>query len=151
VRAARAAAQHRHTKDFEIPGFEGTIWGTFRALDKWSDVRGIVDRHSHLDGAEQQVNVAAETLLKSCVTLYGVDGTQRAPLNMGLGVQFAEYVEEGSTASPDGIPMTDLQAVFVAIPNEVQLVMLYTALESWYEGVGVKTDAVQVGNSAAPS
>lgn len=150
VRAARTAAQNRKTKDFKIPGFEGTIWGTFKALDKWADVRGIVDKYAHLTDGEDELMIAAETLLRSCVTLYGLDNGVRAPLDMTLGVQFAEWVEEGSTVTT-GPPMTDLQAVFVAIPDEVQLVKLFTRLEQWYTGEDEGTSAEQVGNSVAPS
>lgn len=154
VRAARAAAQHRSTQDFEIPGFDGTIWGTFKALDQYADMKALFKPYEHLADDERELMTAAEIVVRACVGLYGVDGGVRAevdPPGMRLGVQFAEWVQEGSTGTPDGLPMTDVQALMaVIIPNQIQLTMLASKLEAFNEGTSAKTDEAQVGNSVAP-
>lgn len=146
LRAARLRALHETTQDFEIPGTAGTLWGTFKALDDYREVREIVKSNAATgDEAEQEMNVAADTLVRSCVGVYAKDPEtgEIQQLDMGLGVQLAEYY--GETVD------TDRQAVFAIFPGTVSIVTLFAQLEAWFAKTGRKATGDLAGNSPAQS
>jgi len=144
LRAARARAMHKHTRDFAIPGYGGRLWGTFRALDDYAEVRKIVLEHRRVpDEAEGEVLIAADTLVKSCDSVYAVRHGERTDLGMTLGRQLAEFLGEPVE--------NDRQAIFAIFPDTLTVMSLYGEIDRWIRAVGVEADEETAGKSQAAS
>jgi len=144
LRAALAAAQHRQNKDFPIPGYSGRLWGTFRALDDYTDVRGIVaglDRVS--DDATKELYIAADTIIKSCVGVYALMDGEKHELPYGMGIGLADYLGQQVD--------TDRQAVFALFPGTLAVMGLLADLDAWFKDADAKSAEETAGNSEAPS
>jgi len=140
LRAARAHATRKHTRDFAIPGYGGRLWGTFRALDDYADVRKIIVEHrDHHDEAERELLMAADTLVKSCEGVYALRHGERTDLRMGLGQQLAEFLGEPVE--------NDRQAVFTIFPTTLAVMTLFGEVDLWIRAVGVQATEEAAGNS----
>lgn len=145
LRAMAQRTQQRKTVDLAIPGYDGRLWGTFRALDDYSEHRKIVARHERLQTEQQELYIAADTLIAASVDTFAVleDG-QREPLNLRLGLALAGYLGlEGAE--------TDRQAVFMLISSTMQIVELYVELEQFRKASTRETVDELVGESEAAS
>lgn len=144
LRAVKKRAQNRHSEDFAIPGYGGRLWGTFKALDDYADVRAVVEKHSTItDPALNELHIAADILVKSCVEVFAVEDDKKHPLGMGLGAALADYL---------GDPVeNDRQGVFAVFPNTLAVMTLYGELDRWFKAVDVESSKEAAGNSVAPS
>jgi hypothetical protein len=158
LRASRKRAANKQTEDFQIPGYSPALWGTFRAMDDYSDVRRFVIAHVDVaDEAEKELLIAADTLAASCTDLYVKIGDTRADLEIapqGFTPQSAAYL----VTEPDGQggerPVqvdSDRQAVFAIFPNTSSIMELYGEMKSYFNNAGIAADEELLGNAAAPS
>jgi len=147
ILAARAAGMEARTEDFEIPGFGGRLWGTFRALDDYAEVRKIGQRLEKVhDPVEQEMCVAADTLIRASVDCFAVIDGERHPLDATFGLPLGKYLglaEEGDTAR---------QAVFGLFEGKtMDLMTLFNRYSEWRQGAQAQVDEETEGKSEAPS
>lgn len=143
--AARERSLRSRTVELEIPGYERRLWGTFRAIDDYSEVRAIVRRHQQRADAEQELHVAADTLLAACVDCYGLEDGQRHPLDVKLGLPLA-----GMLGLADGCD-NDRQALFAVIPSTMAVMTLFAEYDQWLKGARQEAEDDLQGESGAPS
>jgi hypothetical protein len=149
--AARQAAQSVTTVDLEIPGYGGRLWGTFRALDEYSEVRAIIAANSQIrDDADRELYNGADTLLAASLDTYALleDGSKE-PLGLKLGAKLAAYLELND-------PETDRQALIggrgVGIfPGTMSVMTLFTQYDLWLKTARREVEEELEGNSGAPS
>jgi hypothetical protein len=140
LRAARARAQHRTTGEFPIPGYEGRLHGEFRALDDYSEVRAIVMRHTKVaDVAQQELYVAADTLLAASVGTFAMQDGVRHDLSLPLGRGLAAYLGYEGLES-------DRQALFAVFPATISVMTLFAEYDLWMKASGVTVDEDLAGN-----
>jgi|ERR1700752_65639 len=155
VRAARARAQQRSTIDLEIPGTDGTLWGTFRGIDDVKERVRIGKPYERIrDESVQAYEIAAEMLRVACIDCFvPLDGFipgkaiagDRFSLEMPLGKALAvwmDVVPAGSTAA-----ITDHDAVFLIFPSTTSIVETGAALHRFSTRIGQQADADAEGNS----
>jgi hypothetical protein len=146
MRQARATATTRHTVDMAIPGNRieapgygnGELWGTFRALDDYRETRRIAKRHERVrDEATRELEIAAETLVHSSVTMFlRIDGFGDVALDMRLGSDLAVWLD----ACKPGDGVTDVEAVSLIFPNTFQMVIAANKIGDLSVGAGEQAD-----------
>jgi len=142
LRAAKARATNRQTRDFPIPGYEGRLWGTFRALDDYADVRAIIAEHGKVaDAAEQEQLIAADTLVKSCTRVFALRDGEQHDLGMGLGRDLAAFLGDEVE--------NDRQGIFAVIPNSLLLMSFYGEIDRWFRGTEAAATSEASGKSEA--
>lgn len=143
--AARTAAQHSTAVDLEIPGYGGRLWGTFRGLDDYTEVREIVTRHERVtDVATREMYIGADTLVAASVDTFAMIDGEKHPLGVTLGLPLAGYLEmEGAE--------NDRQAVFAVFPSTMSVMTLFTEYDQWLKGAGREVEAHLEGEAVAPS
>jgi len=167
LRQSRKRAANKQAKAFQIPGYDPPLWGTFRALDDYSDVRRFVIAHVDVpDEAEKELLIAADTLAASCTELYVEVGGVRGELEIlkqGFTPTSAAYlvtetdadgndIIDPATGEPKPIQVdNECQAVFAIFPNTSSIMELYGEMKSYFSSAGAKADEETLGNGAAPS
>lgn len=142
LQESRKRAQNRETKDFAIPGSDDTLWGTFKVLTDYGDLRAMVlVREEAPTEQDADLYTMCERIVRSCTAVYTlIDGKQR-PLDMTIGVKLAN-----TYYSPVD---TDRQAVFAIFPDTASIAEFSGDLTIWAEGAGTAADEVVSGNSEA--
>lgn len=132
LRGSREALQATRTIDLPVPGW-GALVARYHVLS-WRETRQITARHERVrDVAQQELYIAADSLIAACDgTFASLDG-QLQPLNMIYGIDLARYLGEDGAESAR-------QAVFQLIPNEIQLITHYGELMAWMQGENVSVD-----------
>ncbi|MGH2874999.1 MAG: hypothetical protein ACRDNS_02160 [Trebonia sp.] len=155
VRAGRERSLARSTTELEIPGYDGTLWGTFRALDDYKRTRRSGKRFERVrDEDEREINVHAQTLLDSCVDCFiprdGFQPDSPKPgdrLSLGpLGAALARRLG----LLPDGtaMPVDDHDAVFLIYPNTLLVGAAAIVVNQFSARTGARVDEEEIeGNS----
>lgn len=148
LRAARERSERRSTRDFEIPGFEGRLWGTFRVLEEYARVREIGRRVEKItDETDQELAVAADIIVESCVGVYvKLPDGEKQPLEQRLGASLAQYLFE-----PETPLTTDRQGIYMLFPSTLSVAVFYGELSQWFAHESVSFESETAGNSEAPS
>jgi hypothetical protein len=167
VQAARVRAQHAATVDLEIPGYDGTLWGTFRAIDdlkervrlekRWERVRDDSQKALHvsadlLRAANLDTFVPAESFVAGETT----DG-DRVALGLTLGLDLAAWldvmppnesgvVNDHSVLFPIGRDEQG-RAKWGIFPSTLTLTQLANELHQFSIGKGAEADGEALGNS----
>src|SRR5215471_3002672 len=137
IQAARERALHNRTHDFPIPGTDDTLWGTFRALDDWGEVRGIAKAAlaASNDETTQELYIAADNLVRSCIDIYAFDAEgQKHSIADGLTLDLAHELFEG-------VALTPRQAVFEIFPTTKSVALFFAELETWFTETHEAVDA----------
>lgn len=148
LRAARSRAERRSTRDLEIPGYEGRLWGTFRVLEEYKQIRDIGRRVEKIaDETDQELAIAADIIVESCTGIYAKlpDG-EKQPLEQGLGAALAQFLFE-----PDPAITSDRQGIYMLFPSTLSVAVFYSELSQWFAHESSSLDAETSGNSEAPS
>lgn len=127
--AAREEAQRDKTVDLEIPGYGGRLWGTFRALDDYTELRALVQRarDEGQDDMTRELYAGADTLVRACTDTYAREGEEKHPLGKRLGLELASYLGLDDAD-------TDRQAVFLLVPSSLALMSLFADYDAWLKG-----------------
>lgn len=161
VQAARAHAQQSSTTDIEIPGYDGTLWGTFRAIDDFKERMRIEKRWQRVRSEAQRVlDIQAEMLRVACLDCFVpaesfVPGETKAgdrfSLQMTLGVQLAAWLDV-LPANAAGI-VNDHECIFppFIFPSTLAIGMAARELHAFSARVGEQADEDAEGNSMAPN
>jgi hypothetical protein len=146
MREARAAATTSHTVDIPIPGIKidapgfgpGELWGTFRALDDYREMRKIGKRHERVrDEATRELEIAADVLVRSSVTTFlRIDGYGDVPLDMPVGTELAIWIG----ACAPGADVRDAEAAFMVFPNTYQLAIAAQKITDLSDAAGQQAD-----------
>lgn len=148
LRAARAAGFKQHPPlKLEIPGYEGLrLWASFRVNDDYVDNKQMVAAHeAEPDADQQELAVAAESLLRACVGVFAMDGDTRIDVTdddgqpILLGKALCDYLGIDSVDN-------DLQAMFALYPGTMSIATSFARLEKWAVDTGQKVDAALLGN-----
>lgn len=140
--AARSRKQAAHEETFEVPGYDGKLWATYRPLD-FRVARRIGQRHERLrDEVEKELRVAADTLASACVSCEArIDGeTHKLP---PLGAELVKQI------GLDGEPETPIQAVLMIFPSEMAVVRQFVELQGAEDTANDQIDDELAGNSRA--
>lgn len=144
LQAARRRAQNLPPEDFPIPGSANTLWGTFKVLTDYVELREVVSAQgSATTEAEGELYVAAETIAKSCTELYALIDGQKKPFEMSI-IQVANTYY-------DAVAENDRQAVFAIFPDTSSVAEFAGNLDTWFETARSRADEVVSGNSEAAS
>jgi hypothetical protein len=166
VQAGRARAQQAHTMDIEIPGYAGTLWGTFRAIDDFKERARVEQRWQRVRSVSQRaLDVAAELLRVACLDCFVptdkfVPGEEhpgdRFSLEMTLGVKLADWL---GVLPPNAAGIVnDHEAMFPMgedpdgqsygiFPSTLALTTTAGQLHTFSAGVGEEVDEEAEGNS----
>lgn len=159
MRARRRAGQAQRTTDIEIPGFAGSeLFIVCRALGDYHEERQIAQRvqdEKVHDVTDQELNVAADSLVLAGVGSYVKTDGQRVDLGASLGIALCDALDPPG-GRPDGEPPlfhadSDRQAVFELFPDTSSVVLAYMQLNQFTREAGYKTDEELQGNSPAAS
>jgi hypothetical protein len=144
VATRRATLQAQSTTTLEVPGFEGILAATYRALS-WKEMRSIGLRHERLsDEALQELYVAADTLILACEDVLEVlDGGERRSLGKRWGTALAQHL--GVELPENANPRTALFALF---SRDTDVMTHYSSLVLWQERVTEKVDETVVEDFA---
>lgn len=149
LRASIAKAQSQRTEDFVIPGYEPTLWVTFRATDQYGEAREIVTRHANVpDEATKEIYVAADTLAAMCLDTFAIVDGKKQSLGVKLGCELAAYLGQEAETDRQGVLTVYGQGDPV---RTMPLMTAFAAYEEWSQTAAVKSVQEAAGNSQAPS
>ena len=146
ILAARTAALGEHTEDFEIPGFGGRLWGTFKALDDYAELRQIGKRHEGItDQVEREMAVGADTLLEANTDTFALIDGKKEPLGVRLGLELNGYLGiEGA--------QNDREALFLLFDSKTtNLMQLFFRYDGWTKVAQTEAETRVEGKSETAS
>lgn len=144
LRAAREKHSGSREKTFEVQGFDGQLFATYRALG-YKEARRIGGLHTGVkEIAERELRVAADTLAAACTgTEAVIDGERHKLPPMGMALNTALGLEPGENPK---------QAVMALFPADVALMAHFEGVGAFIEDVEAEADEAvedQLGNSEA--
>ena len=130
LRESFAEGQANKTREVEIPGYDG-LFGVFRAIDDYTEVRPVIARAAKARGdeAQKEISIAAETLLLSSVDTFAMVDGKRVDIGLPLGKGLYDTLWEGDESHVQ--VDNDRQALSLLIPSTVSLVALAGQVDLW--------------------
>ena len=153
VKAGRQRSLGRSTIDIEIPGYDGTLWGTFRALDDYGETKRMGKPFERIpDEADREVNIHAATLLRASVDVFvPLDGFKpdqdgcKHSLGCPLGAELAGKL--GLVPGDSAVAVSDHEAVFLIFPNTLLIGAAAIVVNQFSARSGRQADEELEGNS----
>ena len=122
LQAARESATSEPIR-LPVPCFaDDSLIAVYKPVVDWASVQPFL----RTVDPTKELEVAADTLLKACMACEGNFDGEAVQLPHTLGTALAEYLGFGVIV--DGQRVTDRQALFLMIPNQVRLMQHYDAL-----------------------
>lgn len=143
LREAFRKRQSNKTIDLEIPGYSGGLFGTFRALDDYAEVRDAIQgpaKKMGISEADRDLEIAVNLLLLASVSSYAiVDGGQRVDIPHPLGLGLYDYIFPAEDEM-EARPGSDSEAVHMLFQNSMALMRTAGLFDQWSRGEGALTD-----------
>jgi hypothetical protein len=153
LRASFAVAQTQRTTEIRIPGYTPALFGVFRGIDDYSELRqmivGVVKKTRYLPKgqlAQQQIALGSETIIRASTDTYVLkDDGEKVVLGKRMGIELYDLIfpDEGSGSYR---PMTDSEALILLFPLGTSSLMTVAAeLDQWMKDASQLTEEELLG------
>lgn len=151
LREQRGRISESKTKDFEIPGYRGMLWGTFVISDDaWSQLKQINEIAGRSKSGLKELYAQCNVIAMMCETLYfiDVDGDGgRMPLDpddseklIGFGEELAEIL--GFQATRESGTRDIVRKTF---DNDIAISIFFMQLSKWMAATDNETSEEFLG------
>ena len=146
LRANLERKQARTTERFSVPGYKGDgvdLKFELSAHVAYAETRKSVRGSMQLDEAEQELKIAADTLASAYKDVWAEADGELEPLGLSLQA-LASYLGLAGAEN-------DTQALFLIIPDELDLIQLHAGYMVWKKGAASAAEQELVGEYVATS